>query len=106
MTNKNFLMPMILCLALLASSCNGNHQYVFSSDRKDRPITECLEMGSDGFFSAAVAMNCQKSVVDNILLCSHGRTLSSYPDKVACEKANGELRTKFGVYSLATDPDA
>jgi hypothetical protein len=104
--NMNLMLIIMLVQALLSSSCNDKRRHVFSSDRKNRPITECLEMGTEGFFGAAVAMNCQKSVVDNIFLCSHARTLSYYPDKSSCEKALNEMRTTFGVYSLATDPDA
>ncbi len=104
---KYCMLLLLLALFISTVSCTKNNQrYVFSSDRKNRPITECLEMGTEGFFGAAVAMNCQKSVVDNILLCSHARTLSYYPDKSSCEKAFNEMRTTFGVYSLATDPDA
>jgi hypothetical protein len=101
-----FFKMLFLFLFVILSSCNTSNKYVFSSDRSDRPITGCLQMGSDGFFAAAIAMNCQKSLIENIMLCSNGRTLSYYKDKNECEKANLELKKTFGIYSLKSDPDA
>jgi hypothetical protein len=96
----------LILLIFSVSSCNGDKRYVFSADKNERPITGCLEMGVDGFFAAAIAMNCQKSVIENIMLCSNGRTLSYYHEKTECDKVNSEFKEKFGSYSLSTDPDA
>lgn len=59
----------------------------------------------DGFFGAAIAMNCQKSSFHNIMACTKGRTLQYYEGLSECEKSVAALRKDFGVYSLATDPD-
>ena len=96
----------LMLMPLLVVSCVKDERWVFSTDRKDRPITSCIKMGKDGFFGAAMAMNCQKSIIEHIKICSLGRTLQYFYEEKKCLEVNEGHQTLNGAYSLATDSDA
>jgi hypothetical protein len=105
----NRVMRFILFFAviILAVGCKfseENKRWALSLDKSNRPITDCLQLNSDGFFAAAIAMNCQKSVVENMFLCSQGRMLNHYDKKDECDATYKQFKRDHGEYTLKSDP--
>jgi hypothetical protein len=95
----------LICFVLTCASPKPqNTVYVLSLDEKDRPICDCLETNSDGLAAIWVSMNCKKSVVDNIYLCSEERALHVFKKKDECEKALALFTKANGKHTLADDP--
>jgi len=78
--------------------------YAFSADGKNRPITGCLELDNHSLSAVILSMNCKKSVVPNIILCSQERVVQFYPSLKECQKAHDSLAALYGEHRLATDP--
>lgn len=92
-----------LLISLVGCEWTQTKRWVISTDSKDRPVTGCLSMSADGYFAAAIAMNCQKSVIQNILLCSQKRTLQYFESEPECNKVETAFKDRNGSYSLSTD---
>ena len=78
--------------------------FAFSVDSQNRPITGCLEIDSHALSSIIISMNCKKTVVPHIYICSQERLVQYYKTQKDCQKAKDELSTLHGEHTLATDP--
>jgi hypothetical protein len=78
-------------------------RYIMTFDKRTRPITGCLQIGLDGYTAASIAMNCQRSISENIHLCSQGRLLKYFDTKDACEKEYEFSKKLYGTYNLDSD---
>src|SRR4051812_30018433 len=58
-----------------------NKRWALTLDKRNRPIVDCISLTADAFFAAAIAMNCRKSIIDHMFLCSQGRMLNHYDKK-------------------------
>src|SRR4030067_195532 len=79
-------------------------KFAFSVDSKNRPITGCLEIDSHSLSSIIISMNCKKTAVSHIYICSQERLVQYYKTQKDCQTARDELSTLHGEHTLATDP--
>ena len=78
--------------------------YAFSVDSQNRPITGCLEIDSHSLSSIIISMNCKKTAVPHIYICSQGRLVQYYKTQKDCQAARDDLSKLHGEHTLATDP--
>ena len=85
-------------------SCNEPTFWVLSISGDSKPITGCLSMDEIGVSSIIISMNCQKTGVAEILLCSQNRLVQSFKSKTECEDNFKAILKANGKYQLADDP--
>lgn len=78
--------------------------FAFSVDSQNRPITGCLEIDSYSLSSIIISMNCKKTAVPHIYICSQDRLVQYYKTQKDCQTARDELSKLHGEHTLATDP--
>jgi hypothetical protein len=78
--------------------------YAFSVDSQNRPITGCLEIDSHSLSSIIISMNCKKTAVPHIYICSQDRLVQYYKTQKNCQNARDELSKLHGEHTLAADP--
>lgn len=83
--------------------------WAFTTDYKERTIIGCMEMNGSGLAAVMIAMNCRKSVMQGMSLCSQQRSLHIAPSEAACEKLHEAFDRatellKEAPYKLDNDP--
>lgn len=101
-----FMTAISICLGVgLSKSAWAKDRWVYSLDGANRPITGCLKLDESGYGAVIMAMNCKKTVVPTMHLCSEGRMVHWYENEAECEKAHMEFVKLYGEHTLATDPN-
>lgn len=102
---KMLLLAKLNLVAILSSLpvAAGSSKYVFSADRQLRPITDCLAIDNYSLSAIVISMDCQKSLISNIILCSQGRMVGVYPTIKECQEARDSLVATNGEHPFSTD---
>jgi len=103
MKSIQILVALSIIFSLSSPTMAEEPMYAFSADGKNRPITGCLEIGNHSLNAIILSMNCKKSIVPNIFLCSQKRVVQYYTSSKVCRKAHDNLVILSGEHSLATD---
>lgn len=85
------IIALLITFSISSYTMAEEPMYAFSADGKNRPITGCLEIGNRSLSAIILSMNCKKSVVPNILLCSQERVVQYYTSSNECQKAHDSL---------------
>jgi len=106
-----YLMKHLIIVGIILFSCllvipvaAESPMFAFSVDSQNRPITGCLEIDSHALSSIIISMNCKKTAVPHIYICSQERLVQYYKTQKDCQKARDELSALHGEHTLATDP--
>jgi len=104
---KFFLPSKLILIFIFTLSLSGCLKskpiYVFSIDKHDRPITECLVTNKEGLAAIWVSMKCKKTISKGVYICQQGQMVNTYLDSKTCDKAHGALTKLYGPHTLETD---
>lgn len=94
----------VLAFTGTCASLEATDMWTFSIDKANRPIVGCLKINHKDLSTLWISMNCQKSIVQNIYLCSQGRAVQVFEEKKECESSRESMFKLHGLYTLETDP--